>query len=89
VAGIGLLYFYLFQTFKLFYRITNHNSVIKKSRINMKIIPKELDKLIEEINQCKRKKTCPRLISRAYYFEPNSATIEKWQKIDLYKQKMR
>jgi uracil-DNA glycosylase len=50
----------------------------------MEIISDELDKLIEEIKKCKMKKTCPRLTSRAYYFEPNGETIETWQSIGYY-----
>jgi len=40
--------------------------------------------LMTEIRACKERRTCPSLISRRYYFEPNSATAEQWQEERVY-----
>ncbi len=41
-------------------------------------------RLVEELRKCKKKRTCPRLHSRGYYFEPNPLTALKWTKEGLY-----
>jgi len=40
--------------------------------------------LMTEIRACKEARTCPSLISRRYYFEPNPATAEQWQEEGVY-----
>jgi hypothetical protein len=41
-------------------------------------------KLMAQIHECKEARTCPRLTSRRYYFEPNPATVAEWQAAGLY-----
>ena len=49
----------------------------------MESILNDLSKVIEQIKECKLKKTCSELDeSRQYFFEPNSITIQDWQKYE-------
>ena len=41
-------------------------------------------RLMNDIRQCKNAKTCPKLKTRQYYFEPNSFTISDWKRKDLF-----
>jgi len=40
--------------------------------------------LFQEVQQCKEKHPCAYLNKRAYYWEPNSFTVDDWRKAHLY-----
>jgi hypothetical protein len=49
------------------------------------ILDKLDDEVLQELKECKKKKTCKGLTCRAFYFEPNRYTINKWREEGLYK----
>jgi uracil-DNA glycosylase family 4 len=40
---------------------------------------------MNDIQSCKERRECPKLISRQYYFEPNPDTIDEWRRKGFYK----
>lgn len=51
----------------------------------MNIFRKRFNNLFQDLLKCKGNKTCKNLTCRGYYFEPNSYTLNTWQKEGLYK----
>lgn len=43
------------------------------------------DEVLRKLKKCKKGKTCKGLTCRAFYFEPNRFTINKWREDGLYK----
>lgn len=39
-----------------------------------------IEELWNDVGRCKAAETCPRLVVRTYWFEPNPGTIDQWQR---------